>query len=100
MDLIRLAAAGTLGAYVLDSLPAYLLAEPLAGSPPRLVALLIWVNAGPLIMPWASPAALLWHDRLRRMNVLITWKGHTLSRLVVAPATVLGSVLLLAAVGT
>lgn len=99
LDLIRLAAAGALGANVLNNLPAYLLAEPLAASPLRLAALLIGVNAGPLITPWASLATLLWHDRLRRMNVLITWKGYALFGLIVAPATVLGSVLVLAAVG-
>ncbi|MET3919106.1 SLC13 family permease [Arthrobacter sp. UYEF20] len=97
LDLFRLAATGALGSNLLNNLPAYLLAEPLAGTPPRLAALLIGVNAGPLITPWASLATLLWHDRLVRMNVLISWKGYALFGLIVAPLTVLAAVTALAA---
>jgi arsenical pump membrane protein len=98
-DLVRLAASGGAGSNVLNNLPAYLLAEPLAGTPQRMAALLIGVNAGPLITPWASLATLLWHDRLVRMNVLITWKGYALFGLIVAPLTVLAAVAALAATG-
>ena len=90
--LLQLAAAGALGSNVLNNLPAYLLAEPLAGTPQRLAALLIGTNAGPLITPWASLATLLWHERLRRMNVLIPWRGYALFGLAVAPLTVLAAV--------
>ncbi|NVM95785.1 SLC13 family permease [Arthrobacter wenxiniae] len=90
--LLQLAAAGALGSNLLNNLPAYLLAEPLAGTPQRLAALLIGTNAGPLITPWASLATLLWHERLRRMNVLISWRGYALFGLVVAPLTVLAAV--------
>lgn len=99
MDLVRLAATGAAGSNVLNNLPAYLLAEPLAGTPARMAALLIGVNAGPIITPWASLATLLWHDRLVRMNVLITWKGYALFGLIVAPLTVLAAVAVLAATG-
>jgi arsenical pump membrane protein len=98
-ELLRLAATGAVGSNVLNNLPAYLLAEPLAQTPQRMAALLIGVNAGPLITPWASLATLLWHDRLVRMNVLITWRGHTLFGLIVAPLTVLAAVLALAVAG-
>ncbi|WP_288026753.1 SLC13 family permease [Arthrobacter sp.] len=98
VDLLRLAATGAVGANVLNNLPAYLLAEPVAGTPQRLAALLIGVNAGALITPWASLATLLWHDRLMRMNVLITWKGYALFGLVVAPLTVVAAVAALALV--
>jgi Na+/H+ antiporter NhaD/arsenite permease-like protein len=90
--LLQLAAAGALGSNLLNNLPAYLLAEPLAGTPQRLAALLVGTNAGPLITPWASLATLLWHERLRRMNVLISWRGYALFGLVVAPLTVLAAV--------
>ncbi|MDQ1058289.1 arsenical pump membrane protein [Arthrobacter globiformis] len=100
LDLVRLAATGAAGSNVLNNLPAYLLAEPLAQTPQRMAALLIGVNAGPLITPWASLATLLWHDRLVRMNVLITWKGYALFGLIVAPLTVLAAVAALAATGT
>lgn len=99
VDLVRLAATGAAGSNVLNNLPAYLLAEPLAGSPVRMAALLIGVNAGPIVTPWASLATLLWHDRLMRMNVLISWKGYALFGLIVAPLTVLAAVGVLAAAG-
>ncbi|UKA58420.1 SLC13 family permease [Arthrobacter sp. FW306-2-2C-D06B] len=99
LDLLRLAATGAAGSNVLNNLPAYLLAEPLAGTPVRMAALLIGVNAGPLITPWASLATLLWHDRLMRMNVLITWKGYAVFGLMVAPLTVFAAVAALAATG-
>jgi arsenical pump membrane protein len=99
LDLLRLAATGAVGSNVLNNLPAYLLAEPLAQTPQRMAALLIGVNAGPLITPWASLATLLWHDRLMRMNVLITWKGYALFGLTIAPLTVLAAVAALAATG-
>jgi arsenical pump membrane protein len=99
LDLLRLAATGAVGSNVLNNLPAYLLAEPVAQTPQRMAALLIGVNAGPLITPWASLATLLWHDRLVRMNVLITWRGYALFGLIVAPLTVLAAVAALAAAG-
>ncbi|MEO8283822.1 MAG: ArsB/NhaD family transporter [Pseudarthrobacter sp.] len=98
-ELLRLAAAGAVGSNVPNNLPAYLLAEPLAETPQRMAALLIGVNAGPLITPWASLATLLWHDRLVRMTVLITWRGYALFGLIVAPVTVFAAVGALAAVG-
>ncbi|MGM7776910.1 SLC13 family permease [Arthrobacter sp. KNU-44] len=99
LDLVRLAVTGAAGSNVLNNLPAYLLAEPLAGTPLRMAALLIGVNAGPIITPWASLATLLWHDRLMRMNVLITWKGYAIFGLMVAPLTVFAAVAVLAVTG-
>ena len=81
---------------VVNNLPAYLLVEPLADTPLRTAALLIGVNAGPLIIPWASLATLLWHDRLRKMNVLISWRGFALYGMIVAPVTLVAAVALLA----
>ncbi|MBT2534423.1 arsenic transporter [Arthrobacter sp. ISL-48] len=98
-DLLRLAATGAVGSNLLNNLPAYLLAEPLAQTPQRMAALLVGVNAGSLITPWASLATLLWHDRLVRMNVLITWKGYAIFGLIVAPLTVLAAVAAVAATG-
>jgi len=99
VELLRLAMTGALGSNVVNNLPAYLLAEPLAGSPLRMAALLVGVNAGPLITPWASLATLLWHDRLMRMNVLIKWKGYAVFGLMVAPLTILAAVAALAVFG-
>ena len=86
--LLRLSVSGMLGANVGDNLPAYLALEPVAGSPVRLAALLIGVNAGPLITPWASLATLLWHSRLQTLGVELRWSRYLLLGIVVAPLTV------------
>ncbi|MWJ14956.1 arsenic transporter [Clavibacter michiganensis subsp. michiganensis] len=86
--LFRLAGVATLSANAVDNLPAYLALEPVVGSPERLVAILVGVNAGPLITPWASLATLLWHERLVSMGVHIKWSRYMLLGLVVAPLTV------------
>ncbi|CCE74996.1 SLC13 family permease [Clavibacter nebraskensis] len=86
--LFRLAGVATLSANAVDNLPAYLALEPVAGSPERLVAILVGVNAGPLITPWASLATLLWHERLVSMGVHLKWSRYMLLGLVVAPLTV------------
>ena len=75
--LLRLSLSGMLGANAVDNLPAYLALEPVAGaSPARLAALLIGVNAGPLITPWASLATLLWHSRLKALGVELRWTRY------------------------
>jgi arsenical pump membrane protein len=86
--LFRLAGVATLSANAVDNLPAYLALEPVAGSPERLVSVLVGVNAGPLVTPWASLATLLWHQRLVSMDVRISWSRYMLLGLVVAPLTV------------
>ncbi|WP_419819204.1 SLC13 family permease [Glaciibacter flavus] len=87
-SLFQLAGVGAAGANLANNLPAYLALEPVADSPLRLIALLIGVNAGPLITPWASLATLLWHDRLRSMDVDIRWSRYMVIGAIVAPLTV------------
>ena len=87
-DLLRVAGVGAAGANVLNNLPAYLAFEPVGTSPERLIALLIGVNAGPLVTPWASLATLLWHERLRGLGVEISWWKFAGLGLIVAPLTV------------
>lgn len=94
--LLQLSIAGMVGANVIDNLPAYLALEQAAGTPLRLAALLIGVNAGPLITPWASLATLLWHQRLTAFDVGISWKRYILLGLVIAPVTVVLATLALA----
>lgn len=87
------AAAGAVGANLIDNLPAYLLLEPVATHDPRLlVALLVGVNAGPLVTPWASLATLLWHRALVRAGVEVPWGRFVQLGLVVAPMTVAAGV--------
>ncbi|TBN56028.1 arsenic transporter [Glaciihabitans arcticus] len=88
VELLRLAGTGAVGANLVNNLPAYLALEPVAGSPLRIAALLIGVNVGPLITPWASLATLLWHERLKALGVEISWRRYALLGLVVAPVTV------------
>jgi Na+/H+ antiporter NhaD/arsenite permease-like protein len=96
LALLRLAGVGTAAANLGDNLPAYLALEPVAGSPVRLMALLVAVNAGPLITPWASLATLLWHSRLTAMGVEISWGRFALLGLLGAPLTVAAATLALA----
>lgn len=88
LSLLRMAASGLVGSNAINNLPAYLALEPLADSPARVAALLVGVNAGPLITPWASLAVLLWHDRLRALDVELSWRRYALLGLVAAPLTV------------
>ncbi|MGO4594237.1 SLC13 family permease [Leifsonia sp. 2TAF2] len=96
LALLRLSLTGLVGANAIDNLPAYLALEPVAESPARLAALLIGVNAGPLITPWASLATLLWHQRLTSFDVEIRWRRYVLLGLIVAPVTVVLATLALA----
>lgn len=75
--------AGAVLANLLNNLPAYLLLEP-ADAAARM-ELLVGVNLGPLVTPWASLATLLWHDQLGRTGVLVSWCLHTCCRLILPP---------------
>lgn len=94
--LLRMSLGGALSANAIDNLPAYLALEPAADTPRRLAALLIGVNAGPLITPWASLATLLWHQRLRALDVELDWWRYARLGLVAAPLTVVAATVALA----
>lgn len=95
--LLRVSGTGALGGNLVNNLPAYLAFEPVAGTPVRLAALLVGVNAGVLITPWASLATLLWHSRLSALDVKISWGRFALLGAVVAPLTVVAATVVLAA---
>lgn len=97
-DLLRLAALGAVSANAINNLPAYLVLEPAAGDPVALMALLIGVNLGPLITPWASLATLLWHHRITALGVEIRWSRFMLWGSVAAVPTVVAAVAVLALV--
>jgi arsenical pump membrane protein len=94
-DLFRLAALGAVSANAINNLPAYLVLEPAAGDPVALMALLIGVNVGPLITPWASLATLLWHHRIVALGVTIRWSRVILGGGGGARPTLLAPVLVL-----
>lgn len=85
---IGAAMSGAVGANLLNNLPAYLALEPIATDHTSLVALLVGVNAGPLITPWASLATLLWHQRLEAAGVRIPWGPFVLLGAVTCALTV------------
>lgn len=88
LALLRLAGVGAASSNLVDNLPAYLALESTAGSPLRIAALLVGVNAGPLITPWASLATLLWATRLRAQGVQVSWWRFAGLGLIVVPLTV------------
>ncbi|MCU1477336.1 MAG: arsenic transporter [Subtercola sp.] len=87
--LLQLSGLGVLAANGMNNLPAYLVLEPAAaGSSVRLAALLIGVNLGPLITPWASLATLLWHQRVAALGVTVSWPRFIAAGLLAVVVTV------------
>lgn len=82
------AGLGLVGSNAINNLPAYLALEPTATSPALLAALLVGVNAGPVITPWGSLATLLWHHRLRTAGVHVSWRSFILWGLLLGPVSV------------
>ena len=70
LALFRLGGVGAVSANVVNNLPAYLALEAVSSDAPvRLMALLIGVNAGPLVTVWGSLATLLWRQRCRTQDL-------------------------------
>lgn len=92
VELVAIAGAGGVAANVMNNIPAFLFLEPMVAIPVSYIALLIGVNAGPIITPWASLATLLWHDQLRRAGVDIKWSTFIILGCILAPVVVLLSV--------
>jgi arsenical pump membrane protein len=68
----RAAATGALLSNVVNNLPAYVAGEAaLRGGTDQLLGLLIGVNVGPLITPWASLATVIWFERCRAAGVSV-----------------------------
>jgi arsenical pump membrane protein len=79
-------AAGTSAALsnLINNLPAYLAGEAVIppGHGDHLLGLLLGSNIGPLILPWASLATLLWQERCRAAGVPVNWRRFVLTGLV------------------
>ncbi len=95
LGLLRVAASSGLGANAINNLPAYLAFEQVADTPARMAAVLIGVNAGSLVTPWASLATMIWHSRLVAQGVEISWWRYAALGLLVVPLVVVGSVAVL-----
>ncbi|KZM36440.1 SLC13 family permease [Oerskovia enterophila] len=101
-DLLQVAGAGAVAANAVNNLPAYLALEPAAaGDPARLAALLVGVDAGPLVTPWASVATVLWWVQCSRHWMgfrEVGWWPLVRQGLVLAPLAVVAGTLVVAAV--
>ncbi|MBA8928447.1 arsenical pump membrane protein [Kutzneria viridogrisea] len=72
----RAAGAGAGLSNLLNNLPAYAAGEavvPLANHE-QLLGLLIGTNVGPIVVPWASLATLLWYERCQSAGVSVNWR--------------------------
>jgi arsenical pump membrane protein len=99
LALLRVATAGGVGANLVNNLPAYLAAEGAASeSAHRLMALLVGVNAGPIITVWGSLATLLWLGRCKRAQLSIPLRRFTAESALVAVVTVVAATAALAQV--
>jgi arsenical pump membrane protein len=78
------AATAAAGANVVNNLPAYLAMERVVPHS-QLTAVLLGVNLGPLVTPWASLATLLWAERCRARGVRIRWVPYAVSGLLLVP---------------
>jgi arsenical pump membrane protein len=73
LDLLRVSGVGALTANATDNLPAYLALErTVTDSPTRLAALLVGVDAGPVVTLWGSVATVLWAQRCRSAGLSIS----------------------------
>ncbi|TQS45749.1 SLC13 family permease [Cryptosporangium phraense] len=88
----RVAAVGAVMANLVNNLPAYVAVEA-AVPHDALLALLIGVNVGPIVVPWASVATLLWYERCRAAGVPISWVRFVLTSAVTAAVALLAAVL-------
>ncbi len=94
-----IAVAGAAAANGINNLPAFLALEPAASGPTGVMALLIGVNVGPVVTPWASLATLLWADQLRRAGAAVPWRHFILWGTVIAPVAVSAATAALSAAG-
>lgn len=99
-DLFRVGAVGATGANLVNNLPAYLALEPVTSdAAPRLMAVLVGVNAGSIVTIWGSLATLLWRDRCRRAGLSVPL-GDYMARSALCAVVVLAAALSALALAT
>ena len=90
----RAALVGAGMSNLVNNLPSYVAGEaaiPL-GNHLQLLGLLIGTNVGPIVLPWASLATLLWYEGCRREGVSVPWRRFIATGAVTALATLVASV--------
>lgn len=97
----RAALTGKVMANAVNNLPTYLAGEDAvtAGGGERILALLVGVNVGPTITPWASLATLLWFERCRAWGVRVPIRTFVLTGAVTAVVCVVATTITLIATG-
>jgi Na+/H+ antiporter NhaD/arsenite permease-like protein len=97
-DLLRVSTVGAVSANGVNNLPAYLALEPsVTDAPSRLAALLIGVNAGPVVTMWGSVATVLWSHRCRSAGLEVRPRYVAATGLLCCVVAVGGATLALAA---
>lgn len=94
--LLRLEGVAAAGANLVNNLPGYLVLEPAVAGPARTTALLVGVNAGPLILPWGSLATLLWLTVCRERGVEVSIGRLAAHGLLLVPCALLAAAAALA----
>lgn len=88
-DLLAMSALGSASASAANNLPAFLALEPSATSELQLAALLVGVNAGPLLTPWGSLATLLWLSMCADRAQHVSLRHFLLASLLAVPVLLL-----------
>ena len=94
-DLLRLGGVSAVASNLVNNLPAFLAVEPTAHGTSQTLAVLVGVNAGPLVLLWGSLATLLWRERCASRGVRIGAFAFAREGLLVAPLAVVVGCLLL-----
>ena len=85
----RAGAVGAVLSNLVNNLPAYVAGEAAvpAGHTGQLLGLLVGVNLGPLVTPWASLATLIWFDTVRRQGVTVPVRRFVVTSTLTAVVT-------------
>jgi arsenical pump membrane protein len=97
--IVRAAATGAGLSNAVNNLPAYVAGEaviPVANHL-QLIGLLIGTNVGPVIVPWASLATLIWAEHCRHAGVRINWRQFMVTGAVMAAGALTAAVAVLIA---
>ncbi len=91
---VRAATVGAVASNVLNNLPSYVAGEAVVPIPnhDQLIGLLVGTNVGPLVLPWASLATLIWYERCRADGLTVSWPRFIGTGLVAAVLTLAASV--------